>query len=61
MKEAIKTLQEAIEAKASIYATYAPNGAFVRCCNLDDLTEIKFKNGKMRKVERNDLTGFTWK
>jgi len=60
MNTQIETLQEAIEAGLKINAVYAPNGEVVRCWNNEDLTEVEFQDGTMKKVEINDLIDFTW-
>ena len=57
----MNTLQEAIEAGIKITAIYAPTGEIVKCWNPEEnLTEIEFFDGRLEKVDRNDLHSFSW-
>jgi hypothetical protein len=56
----MNTLQEAIEARLKITAIYAPNGERVKCVDPENLTEVEFPDGRLEKVERNDLISFSW-
>ncbi len=56
----MNTLQEAIEAGLKITAVYAPTGETVKCWEPENLTEVEFPDGRLEKVDRNDLHSFSW-
>jgi hypothetical protein len=56
----MNTLQEAIETRLKITAIYVPTGERVKCVDPENLTEVEFSDGRLEKVERNDLISFSW-
>jgi hypothetical protein len=59
METTIETLEQAIEEGCKIYAVYAPTGEVVKVLDINEPL-VRFQDGTDEKVERNDLTAFTW-